>query len=497
MIAGFRLVPRHLTIVSFTLAIGLMASCSRTKTPQQDVGMPNVGDGTVIEGAATYRERIALPPNAVFEALLQDVTIADASATEIARTTIPRPSSPPIRFSIAFDPLRIDPRRTYSVRARILVDGTLWFTSDAAYPVLTRGAGRTVDIVLKMVRPDAQERPRTGGAADTSLSVIGAHGLRLPATFRGDLPCADCQAIRYHLDLWPDQVFHLRREWLGKNLVRDEVGRWRVDPARQALILHGGGEMPLQFEVKAVGRLRKLDIEGAPIESALPYELVSDGTLAPTDLSLPLGGEMVYLADAARFTECLTGRSYPIAQEGDFVKMQRAYLKDVKEPGARLYVTFEGVITDRPRMEGSGVERSVVVSRFINAWPNQKCEQARADASLTNTYWRINSIDGHPVSPTHGRREPHLLLRRGDQPQTYAATVGCNQLVGSYTLAGESIVFTRAAATLMACPPPLDTLEKRLGEALVRTRRWQINANTLEFMDETGSQIALFEAVYL
>ena len=69
--------------------------------------------------------------------------------------------------------------------------------------------------------------------------------------------------------------------------------------------------------------------------------------------------------------------------------------------------------------------------------------------------------------------------------------------MGSYTLAGESIVFTPGATTLMACPPALDTLEKRLIEALARTKRWQIKGNTLEFMDETGSQIALFEAVYL
>ena len=46
-----------------------------------------------------------------------------------------------------------------------------------------------------------------------------------------------------------------------------------------------------------------------------------------------LGGEMNYMADAARFTECLTGRSYPIAQEGDLVKMPRGYDESASEPG--------------------------------------------------------------------------------------------------------------------------------------------------------------------
>jgi hypothetical protein len=61
------------------------------------------------------------------------------------------------------------------------------------------------------------------------------------------------------------------------------------------------------------------------------------------------------------------------SQEGDFVKMQRAYLKETSEQGARLYVTFEGLIADRPRIESDGIERTVVVRRFIGAWPKQKC----------------------------------------------------------------------------------------------------------------------------
>ncbi len=94
----FRLVQRHVKVIPLTLAIGLMTSCVAAKPPGQDVGMRNVPERAAIEGTATYRERIALPPNAVFEALLQDVTIWDASATEIARTVIPRPSGPPIAF---------------------------------------------------------------------------------------------------------------------------------------------------------------------------------------------------------------------------------------------------------------------------------------------------------------------------------------------------------------------------------------------------------------
>lgn len=118
-----------------------------------------------------------------------------------------------------------------------------------------------------------------------------------------------------------------------------------------------------------------------------------------------------------------------------------------------------------------------------------------ADASLVNTYWRITRFGEQPVSAVDGRREPHLLLREHGGKQTFAATVGCNQLLGSYTVTGERITFAAGATTMMACPPPLDALERRMIDTLVRTRRWQIHANTLAFEDEAGNRIALFEAV--
>jgi len=67
---------------------------------------------------------------------------------------------------------------------------------------------------------------------------------------------------------------------------------------------------------------------------------------------LPFTGEMRYMADAALFTDCRTGRTLPIAMEADYLKMERAYLKAVVEPGAPMYVTFEGFIVPRPKMEG-------------------------------------------------------------------------------------------------------------------------------------------------
>jgi len=233
-------------------------------------------------------------------------------------------------------------------------------------------------------------------AETTAAAITGAaiysERITLPATFRGDLPCADCAAIRHHLDLWPDQVFHLRREWLGKDeaMVHGDMGRWHFDPARRALILHGGTEMPLQFEILGPDRLRLLDTQGRPIESKLSYELESIGRIEMADIPGFFLGHMTYMADSPRFTECLTGRNYPIAPGAEALMMKREYLARVATPGGPLLMHFEGELAQRPGMEGDRLEPTWVVTRFIATRTDERCPQPVSQAALTNTYWRIN-----------------------------------------------------------------------------------------------------------
>jgi hypothetical protein len=121
--------------------------------------------------------------------------------------------------------------------------------------VVREGVPGKLDAVRVVASNDA-EPLSSGEASGTTGETVGVSGLELPATFRGDLPCADCEGIRYHLDLWPDGVFHLRRAWLGKPGIEDDRGRWRKDPRqlrqsaavlnrspglRRVIFMHRGG----------------------------------------------------------------------------------------------------------------------------------------------------------------------------------------------------------------------------------------------------------------
>ncbi|WP_301918219.1 META domain-containing protein [Albidovulum sp.] len=442
-----------------------------------------------LNGRAVIATRMALPPGLTFEAIIEDISRAGAPAEALARITIENPGQPPIDFAIEYDPADLQPQAIYALRATIRRSDMLLFTTDTITPVLNSNAPGPVEVRLVPVgRPTGADVP-----------LVGAHGLALPATFTGVLPCADCEGIRHHLDLWPDQAYHMRREWLGRAegpLRRDEVGRWYADPARGAIVLHGASEMPLFWKVKGPDSLRQMDMAGNPIASDLPYELTSDGTLSPTDIEGTfLLGMMTYLADAAMFQECLTGRAYPIAGEGDYLALERAYLDTRAGPGAPLLVHVEGGLVQRPAMEGPD-RTHLVVDRFIKTVPGETCAGDAPTASLTNTYWRIDSLMGQPVTAMDNRREPHLVLVDADGPR-FRATVGCNQLIGGYERDGDRLGFGAAASTMMACPPPLDGIERQLGEALSLTRRMLLEGNRLDLLGDDGAALARLEAVYL
>ena len=101
-----------------------------------------------IDGTATYRERMALPPDAIFEATLEDVSRADAPAITLGQARMEQPSNPPIHFTIQYDPAQVQPNHIYAVRARISEGGRLLFATDQRYQVLTQGHGSEIGVMM-------------------------------------------------------------------------------------------------------------------------------------------------------------------------------------------------------------------------------------------------------------------------------------------------------------------------------------------------------------
>lgn len=132
-----------------------------------------------LEGTATYRERIALPPDAVFEVVLQDVLQADAPAKVLGRASLDPAGQPPFNFVITYDDAAAPPGRRYAVRATVKSQGRLLFTTDRVYPVLE---GSDAPLRMRLVAAGAEPQPSAQpGSATGTVDAPAAHEGKQPA----------------------------------------------------------------------------------------------------------------------------------------------------------------------------------------------------------------------------------------------------------------------------------------------------------------------------
>ncbi|MUK63232.1 YbaY family lipoprotein [Aliivibrio fischeri] len=162
-------------LVALSVVTGLtMVGCNSsdkseketTVAPQQEVveqvDVVETEVAPVVEAATTqsvtgtvgYRERIALPANAVVTVTLADISLADAPSKTITEQTFEvGENSSPFAYDLEFNTADIIANHRYAVRATIKVDGKLRFTTDTNYAVITdEAATLNQDLLLKGVR---------------------------------------------------------------------------------------------------------------------------------------------------------------------------------------------------------------------------------------------------------------------------------------------------------------------------------------------------------
>jgi len=107
----------------------------------------------IVSGTISYREKIALPPEAIIKIKLLDVSLQDVPAVEISSQTITTNGQQvPINFELPFQSEQIQNNHQYVVRAEIYIQNQLSFTTTQSYPVITRNNGTEVDLVLQKVQ---------------------------------------------------------------------------------------------------------------------------------------------------------------------------------------------------------------------------------------------------------------------------------------------------------------------------------------------------------
>ncbi|MEN4750577.1 MULTISPECIES: YbaY family lipoprotein [Pseudomonas] len=111
--------------ILLTLMTTVLAACAHAPD-----NLPGSVDGEVF-----YLQRMALPPTATLKVTLQDVSLADAPAQILASQNGPIKGQVPLPFHLTYDQKQVQPGHTYSVSARIEVDGKLLMISTERYTV--------------------------------------------------------------------------------------------------------------------------------------------------------------------------------------------------------------------------------------------------------------------------------------------------------------------------------------------------------------------------
>jgi hypothetical protein len=180
----------------------------------------------------------------------------------------------------------------------------------------------------------------------------------LPARFEGQ-SALDHEII---VTLHKDQLFFL---WMGPKvdttgsysnqalpLAYSDLGTFRVDSANHQLILEGQGESTHNWRITSAKRLTRLNNLGQPVPADHPTELLRTPSFHLLERPVKMTGDFLYYADAASFTESITGKRWPVWMDSTYLEAERYYLEYRKEPMSPMQVKLKGHLEMKPAMEG-------------------------------------------------------------------------------------------------------------------------------------------------
>ncbi|MEH0834727.1 envelope stress response activation lipoprotein NlpE [Pectobacterium cacticida] len=194
-------------------------------------------------------------------------------------------------------------------------------------------------------------------------------------SYRGVLPCADCEGIDTSLFLEKDGTFILREKYQttreGNNTFAS-YGQWRRT-ADKLVLTDSAGEK--RYFRPADNGLEMLDQQGLPIDSSLPHQLTATEQPLP-NTPMVMKGMYRYMADVATFSDCATGKTFVM---DDSAELERQYFRvrvKAAEPVLLVLTAHFAVI---PSMEEGQMVKAVIPNSGSKA---QMRAQADCDALI-------------------------------------------------------------------------------------------------------------------
>ena len=413
-----------------------LSACSRNDGAAEPVAaQPSDEEAkmTVISGEMTYRQRIALPANAVAVAELrageaETGTLVAEQRIELGGKQVPVP------FSIEADSAKIIAGEDYYVRAAIAVDGAYSWVSPPAPVDLSDGDAAIGTLLLAQNTALAFASSYACGDKQVSIGIKGdVMTLQIDGESFALHPVVTSSGSKYEATGDASTYFWTK----GDSALLSLHG-----VAYPECVIRGENDGAAQDE-KGAGRAYK----------ARGNE--PGWSLSITDTMI------VLLAD---YGERRIAAPKPAPEEGDGFTRYAV-------PAEELIVTIE----HKPCADdATGMPYPDRVSVALGDRAFNGCGGEPASL-LTGGEWVVEDIDNGGVIDSS-----RATLNFGEDGRV-SGRGSCNTYSAPYTLTGEGLSFGNAAATLKACAPALMMQEQRFFDALSSVVRFEI--------DETGALI--------
>ena len=188
-------------------------------------------------------------------------------------------------------------------------------------------------------------------------------------SWRGVLPCADCEGIETSLFLEKDGTWVMNQHYQGAKAPSTfaSYGTW-ARTADKLVLTDTAGEKRY-FRAKGEG-LEMLDMQGNPIVSQFNY------TLAPITAALPatpmaMRGMYFYMADAAIFTDCATGKKVSVANNA---QLERDYAAARGNDTKPVLLTVDGHFTLQANPDSGEKIKTLVPDRDARFEAGKNCD---------------------------------------------------------------------------------------------------------------------------
>ncbi len=178
-------------------------------------------------------------------------------------------------------------------------------------------------------------------------------------------------------------------------------------------------------------------------------------------------------------------------------------MNQVLKRSLQLAITYAiSVSAGATTLSGPAIYQDRIAISMASATPDSRKHDVTQNASpsvvpdspLRNTYWKLVTLQGKPVSTHEQQREAHIVFAaEGDR---LSGSSGCNRMMGGFEQNEDQLKMQQIGGTRMACANGMEQ-EAEFLQTLLLVEKYRIQGDHLDMLDANGLVVAGFDGVAL